>query len=70
MVFKTLISQVKLGVYAKTWGEVIGHVSASGSGEKHLRNQDFSSGAKALRGRPFMARLKPCPSTAQTSIQR
>ncbi len=62
MVFKTLVSQVKLGVYAKTWGEVIGHVTASGWSEKHLANQNSSSGAKALPCGPLMARLKPCPS--------
>jgi hypothetical protein len=37
MVFKTLISQVKLGVYAKTWGEVIGHAWFSVEGHGFSR---------------------------------
>jgi len=63
MVFKTLISQIKLGVYAKTWGDVIGHAAASGW-SRNERRPDFRQGLKPFVAGPFVARLKPCPSTA------
>jgi hypothetical protein len=52
MVFKTLISQVKLGVYAKTSGEVIGDVATSVWSEKQaLEGHGFSRATNDLRRR-------------------